>query len=476
MAAPEIAINDNTASRMRVDRLLHFARKMTLEGRCPLAMEALGMATQCDIAQGINVMDSLENVAIVAGHYREMCSVTKEWTSIPPHPKLPPGKRIRLAYVVPGIVGGNAQTRRVQGLVQHRDRDRYDVRVYSTEDFSVRPYPLLWLFQSLAGSAVRGEEVLKEMYEDKVKTYIAPVEGTLLDTAYEVAHAITDFRPHVVLYQGSIAAPILCILAGWHLAPVQVSFNTGVPMYMPHIDLTLYASAAKLQQEAQSWNPNRGGLALMPPAVSIPPPAGSELQNNDLPPRRAGGTVCITVSNHPQVRLSKEFVQTLIPVLKANPLVEYWVMGSGDCTQQLADFEAAGVAHQVAFLGGRNDIWPGLRKADIYLNEFPIGGAQSVMEAMACGLPIVAGVYSGKHQHNCGAGYIGPTAIHPFSTAAYADRMTKLIQDEDYRKTEGAAMWERVDKFFRYDIVTKQYEQLYESLLADKAAGHGQSK
>ena len=448
---------------VQVDRLFHYARRMALEGRIPLALEALGMSAQCDIAQGINMFDNLDNVSILSEHYRELAEITRQWAQIPPLVEVPPQGKIRLAYIMPNIIDDtNAQTARLRGLVTNHDKDKYEVCVFSTEEFAARPYPLLWINQSLAGSDERAPQTIKHFETLGVKTYLAPVEGTMLDTAWEVSRAITTFRPHVAFYQGSTACPIMCLLAGWRLAPAQVSFNTGVPMYMRGLDLTLFASAYKLAKDMPKWNPAQGGLALIPPAVNEPDETPLRFA---LPPKGTDDVVMITLSNHPEKRLSDEFVGVMITVLKNNPTAKYWVVGTGNCEKQAKMFTVAGVAKQVLFFGGLNNPWPVLKAADIYVNEFPIGGAQSVMEAMSVGLPVVATVYSGKHQHSCGAGYIGKWAVSPYTPEAYVAKLDGLIKDKEARKLLGGEMLNYVNEHCRYATVTKEYEKVYERLL-----------
>jgi glycosyltransferase involved in cell wall biosynthesis len=458
------------ADNINAGRVVYFGRRMALEGRIPLALEALGMGVQIDISQGINLFSDLKSVEIVSRTYEELSLQTREWARVGEIASPKVEGKTRIAYVQSNLVDDtNAQTQRLLGLLKYRDRDKYDVRVYSSEDFAGRTYPLFWISQDMPGSLRRGPKFLKWCETEGIGTYIAPLEGTLLDTAYELAHSILDFKPHIVVYQGTIACPLLCLLAGWRLAPVQVSLNTGVPMCVSGLDHTFYYSDTSRVNDAKLWPSGRGAISTMPTGIDLDvcvPPVPAGMPTKDSPDQ----VVLMTVSNAASKRLSEEFLGAMCRTLLKRPKALYYIIGDSLTGKQQAILNRSGVGPRIAFIGCNPDVRSLLHLADIYVNEFPVGGAQSVMEAMATGLPVVAAHYSDKHQHHCGAGYVGEKwAIKPFSVEAYEAQLLQLIDDPNFRKECGDDMLNRAKTVYDYKVVTPQYETMYDSLLREKA-------
>ena len=448
------------SQKIPADRLVYFGRKMALEGRVPLALEALGMGVQSDIVQGINIFDDVTCVETVSRVYEELGLQTRTWARLPGPDGHTPGKRTRIAYVQSNIIDAtNAQTQRLLGLLRNHDTERFEVRVYSTEDFAKRPYPLLWVHQAMPSSTERGAGAIKECAARGMPVYVPSVHGTLLDTAYELGHEIANFDPDVVVYQGSPACPLQCLLACWRLAPKQVNINVGVPMYLRGIDVTTCVSQFEVDRFTASWEQAKGTLAHINTGIDMSADVGEP--DVEIPDRKKDEVVIMTVGNQLDRRVMPEFQNIIMRVLQENPNAVYYIVGGGNFGAQMQLFQKAQVTRQVGFLGASQKVRAVLKHADIYVNEFPIGGAQSVMEAMAEGLPVVATHYSAKHQHCCGANYVGDEAVAPYTPQAYYEKLTALVRDAELRQATGAKLLAKVRAEHDYAVVTKQYEELY---------------
>ena len=451
---------------MDIDRMVHFGRRMALEGRVPLALEVLGMGVQCDIKQGINVFDKLDNVETVSRHYEEMAESTRDWARLEPHPPMPAeGEKIRVAYVQSNLLDDtNPQSQRLKGVLKYHNRDRFESAVFSTEELAERPYPLFGISQALANSRLRAPKLVEWLISREIGLYVDANTGTMLDNAYRTAHAIQGFKPHIVVYQGTPACPVLCLLAAWKLAPVQVNINTGVPMHIDGLDATIYFNEKRRAGDESKCKSDKGLRRTFYTGIDIQEPVGP-VPDGTPQKRTPDQVILITASNHVGARFTPEFMGVMVGALKKHPNALYFIVGGTPLDKQMKFFAEAGVASQVAFLGIATQVREVLQVGDIYVNEFPIGGAQAVIEAMSLGIPVVATHYSDKHQHSCGAGYVGPFAIKPHDIREYADYLDSLIGDEMFRRKRSAETLARVNEHFAYHNNIKQYEDLYEELI-----------
>lgn len=129
------------------------------------------------------------------------------------------------------------------------------------------------------------------------------------------------------------------------------------------------------------------------------------------------------------------------------PHAKLLLAGSGPLLQSCRDLAIRlGVENMVDFLGYRNDISTLLPQCDVAVSSSLREGLPvNIMEAMACGLPIVASVNRGhgeliKDRVN---GYI----IIELKSDQFALRLTQLYQSEKLRKEFGIASVHRVKRY-----------------------------
>ena len=121
---------------------------------------------------------------------------------------------------------------------------------------------------------------------------------------------------------------------------------------------------------------------------------------------------------------------------------ELWVVGDrlpSDHGPSLEpDFAASGLGHRLKRLGYRTDVAALLAAADIFaLPSHFEGLPMSVIEAMLCGLPIVATDIRGPREQVV-AGETG-LLVPPASVAPLADALGRLCRDPSLRRAMGAA-------------------------------------
>jgi len=318
--------------------------------------------------------------------------------------------------------------------------------------------------QVAAPTSLRGPKILRTFAERGIPFFETSRDVDFIEAAKLLAARVRDDRLDVVAYESSLACPIECLVADWRPTPVQVNINVGVPMYVEGIDCTTYFMKQNYEREAGHFATRgrrslflHGGIDL---EIALgPPPTKTQI---GLP---EDTVLLVSVGNHLEKRMSEEFVACIAQVLQTNPQCAYLVIGIGTFTRQKTLFHEAGVLKRVAFAGGHNDVRNVVRVADVYVNEFPEGGAQSVMEAMAAGLPAVAMRYGNQHLQCCGAEYVGPemtVASRDFD--GYVALVNRLVRDASFRRERGEAARRRVEQLYSFRTCVERFETLYTEL------------
>jgi glycosyltransferase involved in cell wall biosynthesis len=151
-------------------------------------------------------------------------------------------------------------------------------------------------------------------------------------------------------------------------------------------------------------------------------------------------------------------------VLARHPAAEFWIVGDGPCREQLVALaKQAGVLERFRFMGHRDDVPTLLSKADVFVlpsrsEAFP----NSVIEAMAAGLPVVATAVGGIPEL-VADGLTG--RLVPAGDAMKLARALIDLLDEPARAAElGHAGRARVEQL-SFDRMVGQFTNLYLSEL-----------
>ncbi|HSC71764.1 MAG TPA: glycosyltransferase, partial [Candidatus Methylomirabilis sp.] len=126
--------------------------------------------------------------------------------------------------------------------------------------------------------------------------------------------------------------------------------------------------------------------------------------------------------------------------------------------------EALGILARIRFVGEQPDVRPFLRQMDLYVQPSVVAGMpNSVLEAMAVGLPVVATAVGGTSE----VVVEGETGllVPPRDPAALADAMLKLLGDRGLAEAFGRAGRARVEAHFGEDRMREQLEALLDRLV-----------
>lgn len=161
-------------------------------------------------------------------------------------------------------------------------------------------------------------------------------------------------------------------------------------------------------------------------------------------------------------------------ILHAAPTARFVMVGGGPDEELLRRLASdLGVAQRVVFLGRRDDVPALLGASDVaVLPSLKEGFSNAVLEAMACGLPVVASDVGGNREvidHGVN-GFIcdvnsNPSAAEPpVNDAQFTRYVKRLLVETDFRANMARAALERV-QHYGLDAMVREIEQLYLEVL-----------
>ncbi|MDA8145138.1 MAG: N-acetyl-alpha-D-glucosaminyl L-malate synthase BshA [Thermaerobacter sp.] len=175
-----------------------------------------------------------------------------------------------------------------------------------------------------------------------------------------------------------------------------------------------------------------------------------------------GERLLLHVSNFRPVKRLEAVVEIFARVQVRLPSRLLLVGDGPDCPRARERAAALGVADRVHFLGSQERVEELMAAADLFLlpsREESFGLA--ALEAMACGLPVVASRVGGLPEVVVeGTGYLGdPQDLEGMARAA-----VEILQDEDQRREMGAAARRAALERYAAELVVPRYEAIYARL------------
>lgn len=175
-----------------------------------------------------------------------------------------------------------------------------------------------------------------------------------------------------------------------------------------------------------------------------------------------GDTFAFTVGNV----IPRKNQAVLIRAVKElrDPSFHLFIAGDGPLEETLKELSRElGVEKQVHLLGFRRDVYRLSSAADLFLfSSRQEGLSVSVMEAMACGLPIVASSIRGNTDLIDPG--LGGFLVEPDDAAGFADGIRRVLADPDSRKRMKAHNLEKI-RNYSSGAVLDQMARLYESVM-----------
>lgn len=152
------------------------------------------------------------------------------------------------------------------------------------------------------------------------------------------------------------------------------------------------------------------------------------------------------------------------------PDLRLTVVGDGPLRGRLESLaESLSIADHVEFTGtiGREDVYRVLAASDAFaLSSRSEGFCVAAVEAMACGLPVVASDIPVLHEVIGSAGEFASVG----DPEAFADRLDGLLEDDERRDRTAERLRTRARTRFPLDRTVSEYYALYERLMAGRRA------
>ncbi|HET6762991.1 MAG TPA: N-acetyl-alpha-D-glucosaminyl L-malate synthase BshA [Longimicrobiaceae bacterium] len=178
----------------------------------------------------------------------------------------------------------------------------------------------------------------------------------------------------------------------------------------------------------------------------------------------------VHVSNFRPVKRIRDVVGIFARAVQQVPARLVFIGDGPDRPEAVDEAERLGVADRVVFLGKQDSVAELLSCADLLLlPSQPETFGLVALEAMACGVPVVASDVGGIREvvdHGV-SGYLAPVG----DVATMGDHAAAILRDRDlWRRMSGDAQRAARERF-GVDVVIPQYERYYERILAgDDAA------
>jgi glycosyltransferase involved in cell wall biosynthesis len=173
------------------------------------------------------------------------------------------------------------------------------------------------------------------------------------------------------------------------------------------------------------------------------------------------------------VTLAKAFVTALARQPEARAYLRLVVVGAGSLRSAIEDVLAAGGARDLAWLPGERSDVPALLPAlDVFvLPSRAEGISNTILEAMACGVPVIATAVGGNVEL-VAAGETG-MLVPADDPPALAAALLALGGDRALRERLGAAARTRAVAQFSLSEMVRRYGDLYERELERRARRSG---
>jgi glycosyltransferase involved in cell wall biosynthesis len=373
------------------------------------------------------------------------------------------GGPVRVAYLMKGINEVGSILVRINLLfARHHDRSRFE--------------PMFFVPES--GRAVResaaGREHVRLFEQEGYRVVTAPDVGTTEEQLRDVARAVADARPDLLVTDAALAEFQHYYVASLRPAPFVVGRVQGPPEQFappsldwglawskhPHMDCPVSCTLTVMELE-------------LPDRDRIVPYDRAEL---GLP-----GDALVMATAGRSVKFQEPAVwRAVIDLLEEHPRLYYLAMGVEESQIAfLPDMLTPELRPRVRFLGWRGDDYlRGLCLADVLLDTFPSGGGAILSDAMALGVPVVT--FRNNYMRRYDQTDWSP-AEEFFNTDTVVDRgdfaqmkrvVTRLVGDAEYRREVGQSLQEHV-RLTRGDPIrsVRRCEDAYVRILEQLLSG-----
>ncbi|NCD32731.1 MAG: glycosyltransferase [Spartobacteria bacterium] len=442
----------NTPQRRQIaaEQCLSFAMDAAKWTYYDLACEASQAALILDAEARFDIIRCPQQLEFISRIYLAAA------TTLPqihvPAPSVDDG-RVHVAVIVPNLVDDVvAYTKRVLQLARFSPKN-IALHIYVSESLSARKNPQ-FPYGCIEGTTeISGQKTLQALRNAGIPVTVMPRNMTVTKTAVALAEAIRADGCHRILLQSGMACPIDWLAVRLIRGPLKTGIHIGTSYFGAGLDIMFVDNPINITRET-NWDE-----AIQGKRICLPKGVDTEHCAEAKPLHRADfgipedAIVLGTLSNHLEKRLSEAYIKLIIRVMKKHANVWFAPFGRGACARIKEQFANESLSNRFVPCGTSTDVPSALKMLDIFVNEFPVGGSQSVLEAMACGIPVVAMHWGDAHAECAGANMLGaPYGITSRDLAAYQNRLEEWILDESLRRQAGEHLRKRAAQ--QFDVAT----------------------
>ena len=169
----------------------------------------------------------------------------------------------------------------------------------------------------------------------------------------------------------------------------------------------------------------------------------------------------------------REFLEAARLLVQQRVEGNFVLGGHGPLDAEIAEYiRSHGLGERVFHLGWRRDAHRLMAACDVYVlpTYYPEGMPVSILEAMACGKPVVATRHRGCEDEVV-HGQTG-LLVEPMDPMALAAAIRTLIEDPNEAGRFGQAGRRRIDQGFRTEQCTRAIIDAFDKIITDRAARH----
>lgn len=186
------------------------------------------------------------------------------------------------------------------------------------------------------------------------------------------------------------------------------------------------------------------------------------------PPSKSADQGAVTVGSVTRFSAIKDplnLVEAFIELRKSGLAARLEMIGDGELyAQARAKLNETGLEDEAWLPGSRDDIPEQLRRMEIFvLGSLREGISNTVLEAMASGLPVIASDTGGNRELIVSG--INGVLVPPGDRTALAGAIRDYLQQPERRRRHGIASRDRVLSQFALNTMVENYRELYRSAL-----------
>ncbi|MGQ0732032.1 MAG: glycosyltransferase [Acidobacteriota bacterium] len=353
--------------------------------------------------------------------------------------------RLKVMFVLPSLHGGGAERAAVT-LLQGMSPTHYDLTLYlfAREGAYLDQVPAHVRLEGAGGNRVARVLALARAIAaartDVVVSFLSHF------TVYAAVRASRSGARYVISQQTPLSSFLGDADYRWRQPARRLVFSTVARAVYARADLIAATSRGVADDLVANYRARRDRIVIVHNPVNVEEverradePLGADLETGDVP-------TIVTAGRLAEAKNLPLLVDSL-KALAHTTAFRAWILGQGeleaDVRQRLAD---ARLTDRVRLLGFQDNPWKFMTRADVFvLTSHYEGFGNVLVEAMACGLPVVATASSGTREiveHET-TGLL----VEDHAPAQVAAALERLLADRAHRARLAAAARARARAF-----------------------------